>query len=62
VAAAREALSCGPLAELMAAITEPWTLSRALRNVGVAVRLRNLGIPADPSQARRKFCGPASSS
>ncbi len=57
VSAARRALSCGPAADLDAAIREPLTAGRFLRNIGAAWRLQRLRIPADPFEAERRFCG-----
>ena len=56
VDAARSALACPPLKELLEAIGAPLTLARFLHNVGVAWRLRNLTIPSDPRQAVAELC------
>ena len=55
--AAADALRCGRLAELMAAVQEPMTVSRFLRNIQLAPRLTALQVPADPVAARAEFCG-----
>lgn len=54
---ARAALGCGELQELMNAITEPGGYRQVWRNLSIAVRTRDLRIPGDPQQARRRFCG-----
>jgi arabinofuranosyltransferase len=56
VQAARRTLRCGPVAELVAATTAPWTVARALRNLRVAWSLTRLRIPADPRAAERTLC------
>jgi arabinofuranosyltransferase len=55
----RDALACGDLAELQAAVTERLTWRRFWRNVAWAPRLTRLRIPQDLAEARAKFCGPA---
>jgi arabinofuranosyltransferase len=57
VNAARAALDCGALLELLEAIDEPMTLKRFLRNIGEAPRLTTLRIPADPIEAEKEVCG-----
>lgn len=54
---AKEALGCGALAELEAAITEPLSARRAWRNLLAAPRLTALRIPTAPAEAYRQFCG-----
>lgn len=61
VAAGREALRCGPLRELLEAITAPLTPSRALANLALSPRLTRLAVPNDPGEARRVFCADAAS-
>jgi arabinofuranosyltransferase len=61
--AARSALACPPLAELLEAIGSPLTPARFFRNVGVAWRLRSLSIPSDPwRRAAAEICFPADGS
>ena len=57
VAAARQALRCGDLPVLLAAVTEPLTWQRFSANLALAPRLTRLRIPGDPLQARQQFCG-----
>ncbi len=57
IPAARAALGCRDLARLLAAVDAPLTPGRFLRNVGLAVELHSLRIPADPIAARRELCG-----
>lgn len=56
VTAARRALRCGSLAVLDRAVTDDLTLSRFVRNVGLAFSLTGLEIPRNPFDAREKFC------
>jgi arabinofuranosyltransferase len=58
VGAARAALACPPLAELVRAIEAPLTPAVFVHNVAVAWRLRNLEIAADPRQAAAELCEP----
>ncbi len=54
--AARHALGCGDLAEMLSAVEEPLTVSRWVRNfTGSAARTR-LVVPADPFEAERSLC------
>lgn len=55
-AAARAALACGDLAELVAAVEEPMSVARFLRNMRLAWRLHRLRIPADAVDAERELC------
>jgi arabinofuranosyltransferase len=55
--AAAEVLRCGDVAELMAAVEEPVSVSRFLRNVGLSWRLTELRIDPDPFIAREELCG-----
>ena len=57
VRAARHALSCGPLGELVQAVSAPLTASRFLRNLTVARTNHALRIPIEPFEAEAKFCG-----
>ncbi|RZU33020.1 hypothetical protein [Blastococcus saxobsidens] len=56
VAAAREVLSCGEVAELIAATNDPLTWDRFWDNVRGSVQRTSLRIPADPEEARQRFC------
>lgn len=56
VTAARAALACGDLAELVAAVEEPISVRRFLRNLRLAWRLHRLRIASDPLQAQRELC------
>lgn len=57
VAAARRALSCGPLAELRAATRAPLTPGRFLRNAAGALERTAFRFPNDPVRAERELCG-----
>ena len=57
VRAAREALACGPLRELLAAVTEPLTPARMLANARGALTFHRLRVPANPWRARAELCG-----
>lgn len=57
VVAARHALSCGALGELMDATTQPLTWHRFWANLTGAVGRTALRIPADPLLAQQLFCG-----
>jgi arabinofuranosyltransferase len=57
LAAARRALGCGDLRELLASVREPLTASRFLRNLAGAYHRTALRIPRDPFAAEAKFCG-----
>lgn len=54
--AARDALRCGELAELVAATSEPMSWGRFRDNLTGAVDRTSLRIPADPREARDTFC------
>jgi hypothetical protein len=54
VAAVRAALSCGRLAELSRAVTDPMTPGRFLRNIGFAATTWAWRIPTDPDTAARE--------
>ena len=57
VGAARAALDCGDLAELMRAVDGPLTLGRFVNNMLDAPRLTRLRIPATAEVAERELCG-----
>lgn len=57
VAAARHALGCGELAELMASVREPMSIGRFWHNLIGSLRRTRLVIPGDPAEAERAFCG-----
>jgi arabinofuranosyltransferase len=59
VAAARRALRCGALRELLDAVGEPVTTGRFADNVAFALRERALRVPEDPVAAERELCGDA---
>lgn len=59
VAAARRALACGDLAELLRAVTEPLTLQRFMANIRLSWRLTRLRFGADPVVAAAELCGEA---
>lgn len=56
IGAARHAMSCGELAELLASVREPMSWSRFWSNVRGSVRRTRLVIPSDPVDAERAFC------
>jgi arabinofuranosyltransferase len=58
IEAARRALGCGALAELLASVREPLTAARFWDNLLGSVRRTRLVIPADPIEAERAFCRP----
>lgn len=58
VAAARRALRCPPLSDLLAAIDEPLTPGRFMSNLVHSPGYTRLHIPADPRTAMGQFCGP----
>jgi len=57
VQAVREAMDCGELAELQAAVSEPLSFSRFVDNLLASPRLTFLQVPEDPQEAVRTFCG-----
>jgi arabinofuranosyltransferase len=57
IEAARHALQCGELAELMASVRGPMSASRFWANLTGSVRRTRLVIPNDPFEAEDKFCG-----
>jgi len=58
IAAARHAMTCGDLAELLASARAPLTPARFWANLTGAVARTRLVIPADPVAAERAFCAP----
>jgi arabinofuranosyltransferase len=56
--AARHAMTCGDLAELLTSVRAPMTASRFWANLAGSVRRTRLIIPADPVEAERALCGP----
>jgi arabinofuranosyltransferase len=56
VVAARAALACGRLAELLEAVTAPLTLERFRHNLRLSWRLTRLRIAPDPQRARAELC------
>lgn len=56
ISAARRAVGCAELAEVIAAAREPLTRQRFIDNIGVAVRRHGARWPADPAVAARKLC------
>jgi len=57
VLAARRALQCGQLHELIAAVDDDFTPARFLSNLWDSVSLTRLHVPADPLEGERRFCG-----
>lgn len=55
--AARRALDCGGLRELVHDTRAPLDAKRFLGNIVDAVRLHDVSIPVDPHEARDRFCG-----
>lgn len=56
VSAARRALGCGEIHELIRAVQEPLTVERFINNMVLAPRLHTLRIPPDPTEAEARFC------
>jgi arabinofuranosyltransferase len=56
IEAARRAMRCGELAELLASVREPLTASRFWANLTGAWRRTRLVIPSDPIAAAAQFC------
>ncbi|HET8617677.1 MAG TPA: hypothetical protein VFM27_01895 [Acidimicrobiales bacterium] len=50
-AAARDAMACGPIRDLLNAVTEPMTPGRFLRNAWSSVRFTTMEVPDDPRDA-----------
>ena len=59
VSAARAALRCGPLAELLHAVEDPLVGGRFARNLVVAAHLTTFRLAANPEAARDELCGRA---
>jgi arabinofuranosyltransferase len=57
VQAARHALSCGSLKELMDSVDQSMGVGRFWQNLTGAIDRTSLRIPADPFVAERQFCG-----
>ncbi|WP_194895014.1 hypothetical protein, partial [Catenulispora pinisilvae] len=57
VRAARHAMSCGSLKELLDSTRQPMTLGRFWSNLTGAPDRTALVVPADPFAAEKKFCG-----
>lgn len=57
VRAARHAMSCGALGELLASTRQPMTFGRFWSNLTGSVSRTALVVPADPFAAEKKFCG-----
>lgn len=57
IRAARHAMTCGALAELLASVREPLTARRFWDNLIGSVRRTRLAVPADAIEAERVFCG-----
>ncbi len=58
VAAARRALACPPLRDVIAGVSRPLSAGRFLKNIGVAWRERSLRVAPDPVEAERELCRP----
>ncbi len=56
VLAARRALSCGPLGELVASVSGPLTFARFVDNLGKAVSRHTLRYASDPFEAASEIC------
>lgn len=54
--AARHALSCGVLKELLESVDEPMSMGRFWRNLTGSLSRTTLRIPVDPFVAEREFC------
>jgi arabinofuranosyltransferase len=57
VTAARHALGCSPLRDLVDAVSAPLSWDRFFRNVRRAKALSDLRLPSDPFEAEERFCG-----
>lgn len=60
IAAARRAMKCGALKELLDSVRAPMTVSRFFANLTGSIRRTRLSIPHDPYEAEHLFCGTAS--
>lgn len=58
IAAARDAVACGELAEVLDAVTGRLTPSRAATNIVLSLRSYGLRFSANPFAAREELCGP----
>ncbi|MBA2625769.1 MAG: hypothetical protein H0U89_09215 [Acidimicrobiia bacterium] len=58
ISAARAALRCSPLRDLLDAVETPLTPSRVLRNIWRSVGFTRQRIPVEPSMAEESLCGP----
>ena len=56
VFAARHALSCGAIKEMMDSVNEPMSVSRFMHNLVGSVSRTDVRIPEDPFDAERQFC------
>lgn len=56
VVAARDALQCDAIPQLLEAISAPLTVDRFVRNLALAPRFTTLRFPADAIEARRQLC------
>lgn len=56
VSAARSALACGAIRDLLRAVEEPMSPKRFARNLLDSARFYRLRIPADAREAEREFC------
>jgi arabinofuranosyltransferase len=56
IRAARHALTCGEIAELIESVREPMSATRFWKNLVGSVRRTRLVIPANPIDAERMFC------
>jgi|GEM_PF-95861 len=59
VSAARNALGCGELRELVDATNAPMSAARFVENLKNARRFHSLRIPSDPYEAAERFCATA---
>jgi arabinofuranosyltransferase len=56
VEAARAALTCGDITDVLTAVDAPLTPSRFVSNIRDALRFHRLRIPTDPYAAQKRFC------
>jgi arabinofuranosyltransferase len=56
VAAAKRAMECGTLDDVLLAVTEPMSVSRFFDNLALAPRATSLRFAADPDAAARELC------
>ena len=54
--AAKRALACGPVSDMLRAIDDPLTPGRFFSNIVHSFSFTRLHIPADPETAEREFC------